>query len=388
MVPLRIRLGDSFAEQIQTTARMVSARRTHITMLFPGAAIDADIWVDDTGRLIRLSVPAQSLEVVREDIAAVSSRTVTISRPNDESIKIPSNGFNLAATVSRPAQSTGARLPAVVLVGGSGPTDRDGLVFGIPILGELAGALADAGFIVVRYDKRGIGQSGGRAEAASLADYADDVRAAIKALADRKDVDPKRIAVAGHSEGGLVALMAAAKDKRIAAVALIATPGKTGSDVVLAQQQRLLNRMTLSPEERQAKVDAQKKINEAVITGTGLDELPAGVRRTVDNAEFQSLLASDPARLIKDVRQPLLVVQGELDAQVEPENADLLEALARKRKNAGAIEVMKAPGVNHLLVPAKTGEVDEYGALTDKHVAAPITHAIVTWLQKTLSAAQ
>ena len=176
-------------------------------------------------------------------------------------------------------------------------------------------------------------------------------------LADRKDVDPKRIAVIGHSEGGLVALMAAAKEKRIAAVGLIATPGITGADVVLAQQQRLLNRMTLTPEEKQAKVDAQKKIHEAVITGKGLELLPPDVRRTVDNAEFQSLLTSDPAKLVASVRQPLLIVQGGLDTQVEPQNADRLETLARARKNAPPVEVVKVPGVNHLLVPATTGEV-------------------------------
>ena len=87
------------------------------------------------------------------------------------------------------------RLPAVLLVGGSGPTDRDELVFGIPIFGQLADAFADAGFIVLRYDKRGVGQSGGRDEAATLADYAEDVRAAVRFLSQRKDVDPKRIAV-------------------------------------------------------------------------------------------------------------------------------------------------------------------------------------------------
>ena len=108
---------------------------------------------------------------------------------------------------------------------------------------DFAGALADAGSMVVRYDKRGIGQSGGRAESASLNDYAEDVRAAIKMLENRKDVDLKRIAVVGHSEGGLVALIAASKEKKIAAVGLIATPGITGADIVLAQQQRLLNRM-------------------------------------------------------------------------------------------------------------------------------------------------
>jgi pimeloyl-ACP methyl ester carboxylesterase len=279
------------------------------------------------------------------------------------------------------------RLPAVVLVGGSGPTDRDEMVFGIPILGQIANALADAGFMVLRYDKRGIGQSGGRAEAASLADFTEDVRAAVKWLSDRKDVDPKRIAVIGHSEGGAVALMAAAKDKRIAAVVVIGANGVTGAELVLAQQQHLLNRSTtMTAEEKQAKVDLQKRIHDAVLTGKGWDQLPADVRRQVDNPEYQSILLNDPAKVMPDVKQPILIVQGDLDTQVEPSNADKLEALARKRKNAPPVEVVKVPGVNHLLVPAETGEVDEYGTLTEKQVSASVTDAIVTWLKKTLSA--
>src|SRR5205809_303615 len=187
----------------QATGKTDTVDPDALLLLLTAAQIDADLWTDDAGRMIRFSVPAQSLEVVREDIAAVSSRSVTISRPNDEQVNIPSNGFSLVGTLSRPAQAGGTRLPAVVLVGGSGPADRDSVVFGVPVLGQIAGALADAGFIVVRYDKRGIGQSGGRAESASLADYSEDVRATIKVLADRKDVDPKRIAAIGHSEGGL-----------------------------------------------------------------------------------------------------------------------------------------------------------------------------------------
>ena len=388
LTPVSIEVGDSAAEQIQTTGRLVNARRTRLTLVQPAGRLDADLWTDDTGRMIRFSVPLQSLEVVREDIAAVSSRSVTISRPNDLSINIPSNGFSLAGTLSRPATAAAPRLPAVVLVGGSGPTDRDGLAVGIPILGQIADALASAGYIVVRYDKRGIGQSGGRAEAASLTDYADDARAAVKMLSERKDVDPKRIAVVGHSEGGLVALMAAAKDKRITAVGLIATPGMTGADVVLAQQKRLLDRTKLTPEEKQAKVDEQKKIHDAVITGKGLELLPPGVRRSVDNPEFQGLLMSDPAKLVPQVRQPILIVQGGVDTQVEPQNADLLEAHARKRKNAPAVEVVRVPGVNHLLVPATTGEVSEYADIKDKHVSGAVTEAIVTWLNKTLSTAR
>ncbi len=382
---ITVSIGETSAEQIQTAGRLVVARRTRITLVLPGARLNADLWTDDAGRMIRFSVPSQQIEVVREDIAAVSSRSVTISRPNDTQINIPSNGFTLAATLSRPAQSSAARLPAVVLVGGSGPTDRDSNAFGIPIFGQIAGALADAGYIVVRYDKRGIGQSGGRSEAASLGDYADDVRAAVKMLSDRKDVDPKRIVVIGHSEGGTVALMAAAKDKHIAAVGLIATPGITGADLVLAQQRHVLDRSKMTPEEKLAKVEEQKRIHDAVMTGKGLELLPPNVRRSVDNPEFQSLLLSDPAKLVPQVRQPILIVQGELDTQVEPQNADTLEGLARKRKNAPAVEVVKVPGVNHLLVPATTGESIEYADLKDKHVSELVTKAIVTWLNKTLS---
>jgi pimeloyl-ACP methyl ester carboxylesterase len=382
---ITIAVGESSAEQIQTTGRLVNARRTRIALVLPAGRLDADLWTDDAGRMIRFSVPQQSLEVVREDIAAVSSRSVTISRPNDEPVNIPSNGFSLAGTLSKPATGAAARMAAVVLVGGAGPTDRDGLAVGIPILGQIAGALADAGYVVVRYDKRGVGQSGGRAESATLTDYAEDVRAAVKLLADRKDVDPKRIGVVGYSEGGLVALIAATKDKRISAVALLATPGTTYGDVALVQQKRALDRMALSAEERNAKIEEQKKIHEAVITGKGLDLLPADVRRAVDNGEYQSLLATDPAKLVASVRQPLLIVQGDVDTQVEPSNADRLEELAKKRKNAPPVDVVKVPGVNHLLVPATTGEPAEYATLRDKKVAAAVTDAIVTWLNKTSS---
>ncbi len=383
-VSFGVRVGSSSTQQIQTTARVIRATRTQLTLAFPGAALPADIWTDEAGRMIRFSVPAQGLEVVREDIASVSSRSVAISRPNDEPIKIAANGFVLAGTLSRPTQAApSTRLPAVVLVGGSGPTDRDSLVYGIPILGELASAIADAGFIAVRYDKRGVGQSGGRAESAGLAEYAEDVRAVVKALSDRKDVDPKRIAVVGHSEGGTVALLAASKDKRISAVGLLATPGVSGAELILAQQQHSLGRSKMSAEEKQAAVDLQRRIHDAVITGKGWEQLPITIRRSVDNPEFQSLLTNDPANIMPDVRQPILILQGTLDTKVEVSNADRLLTLAKARKNAPPVDFVKVPGANHLLEQATTGEEDEYGSLPDKHVSKAVTQALVEWLQKT-----
>jgi pimeloyl-ACP methyl ester carboxylesterase len=389
-VNFSVRVGESAPEQFQTAARLLSTRRTHITVDLPGAELEGDVWSDEGGRLVRLSLPGHSVDVIREDVAAVSARSVPISRPNDEQVRIAANGFSLAGTLSKPsAAATGSsalalRSPAVVLVGGTGPADRDSLAFGIPILGQLANGLADAGFVVLRYDKRGIGQSGGRAEAASLADYAEDVRAAVRMLAERREIDPKRIAVVGHSEGGAVALIAAAKEKRVSAVGLIAASGVTGAELILAQQQHLLERSTFSPEEKQAKIELQKRLQEAVVTGKGWDQLPPELRKQTDTPEFQSILQNDPAKVIPEVRQPMLIVQGELDRQVEPSNADRLEALARKRKNAPPVAVVKVPGMNHLLVPATTGEVDEYAKLPDKHISPLVTDAVAAWLKKTL----
>jgi alpha-beta hydrolase superfamily lysophospholipase len=383
--PITIRVGDSQTEQIQTAARRIAARRSHVTLAAAaGPGLEAEIWADETGRLLRFSVPAQMLEFVRDDIASVATRRVVISRDGDEQVHIPANGFNLIGTLSKPAGEAGKRLPAVILVAGSGPVDRDETVAGIPVLGQLANALADAGYLVLRYDKRGIGQSGGRTETAGLAEYAEDLRAAITFMADRKAVDPRRLAVVGHSEGGAVAMLEAAKDRHAAALVLLAATGVSGNDLLLAQQKHLLDRSNLSADDKQAKIDLQKRIHEAVITGKGWDALPAAVRRQVDNAEFQSILMHDPARIMPDVRQPILIVQGGLDTQVDPSNADRLASLAGARKRPAPFEVVKIPGVNHLFVPATTGEVEEYPTLKEKQISTAVASAIAAWLQKTL----
>jgi pimeloyl-ACP methyl ester carboxylesterase len=383
---MTIRIGDSVTERIQTPKETIEAKRTHVTITPEGVVsppAEADIWTDPNGRVLRLSIPAQALEVVREDVASVATRHVPVSRPNDEQVRIPDNGFVLSGTLSKPVTPGAMRLPAVVLVGGNGPADRDELTFGIPIFGQLADVIADAGFIVVRYDRRGIGTSGGRDEAATLADYADDVRAAVKFLSDRKDVDNKRIAVAGYGEGGMMAMLAAAKDRRIAGLALLATPGVTGAELNLEQLQHALNRTNRTPAEKQTSIDLQKKLQQAVLTGGDWGQL-AAYRKQADTPWFQSFLAFDPAKVMRDVRQPVLIVQGELDTQVAPANAEKLAALAGQRKNRPAAQVARVRGVNHLLAPAATGEPDEYPGLIDKRVGAEVSAALVDWLTMTL----
>ena len=124
---------------------------------------------------------------------------------------------------------------------------------------------------MLRYDKRGTGQSGGREEAATIDDYAEDVRAAVTFLRERKDVDPKRVVLFGHSEGAWVALVAASKDEEnVAAVVLAGGASGTGGQLVLEQQSHLVENTTLSPAERQARIDLQKHIQAAVVGETQL----------------------------------------------------------------------------------------------------------------------
>ena len=122
-----------------------------------------------------------------------------------------------------------------------------------------------------------------------------------------------------------------------------------------------------------------------MITGKGWEQFSAQDRRQVDNPEFQSILMNDPAKIMPDVRQPILIVQGELDTQVAPSNADRLAELARKRKNAPPVQMARVPGINHLLVPATTGEVDEYATLKDRTVSPAVTSAIANWLKSTFA---
>jgi uncharacterized protein len=382
------KVGSVAGERIQTPGRTIAARRYQVTFMPRGEPQESEIWVDETGRLLRVTIPSQAFDLARDDIASVAARRETFGRPDDEQVMIPSVGFSLAATVSRPspAPAPGTRLPVVVLVGGAGSADRDETISGISIFGQMAAPVAEAGFLVVRYDKRGVGQSGGRSEAAAVEDYAEDVRAIVGFMRRREDVDRKRIALVGHGEGGWVALLAASKTDQIAALAEIAAPGVPGAELVLEQQRHTLDRMQIPDADKQARVELQKKIQGAVISGSGWTGIAPEVRRQADTPWFRSFLMFDPARVMRKVRQPILILQGELDQQVAAVNADRLAALAGARKppRDKAVEVVRIPGINHLLLPATTGEVDEYGKLQDRKVSPALLSALTGWLQRQL----
>jgi pimeloyl-ACP methyl ester carboxylesterase len=372
-------------QKVETARRVIDVRSYALRFQNPGMPLDATLWTDESGRLLKLEIATQSLIVVREDLASVATRALVVSREGDLSVRIPGNGFNLAGTLSQPSgipppESRG-RFPAVLLVGGSGPTDRDETVAGLPIFGLLASPLADAGYYVLRYDKRGVGQSGGRGETATIQDYAEDVGAAIRFLRDRKDVDAKRIVLFGHSEGGLVALLAASRDDDIAGVVLAGVPSGSGAELVLEQQAYMLGRMNLPEAERASRIELQKRIQAAVLGEGTWDDIPEPLKRQAETPWFESFLRFSPAPLMSRVKQPLLILQGSLDRQVPPHHGEKLAEMAKARKRGGdAVTYFVLDGVNHLLVPATTGEVDEYGSLAGRGLDPRVAQNTIDWL--------
>ncbi|MEO7271388.1 MAG: alpha/beta fold hydrolase [Vicinamibacterales bacterium] len=369
-------------ESIQTPEGVTALRTYTLLVHNPGGDVEATVAIDARNRFARLELKAAALNVIRSDLAGVAARRQTTRNPTDTDVTIPTTGFNIAGTLTIPKQEGRLRHPVVVLVGGAGPVDRDETVADIPIFGQLAGALAERGFMALRYDKRGVGQSGGRIETITLQDYADDAIAIVKWLAKRDDVDPRRIAVLGYGEGGAAALLAAGREKKIASLVLVASTGTTGADLVLEQQRHQLEVMKTADPDRQVKIDLQQRVHAAVLTAKGWEGIPEDVRKQADTPWFRSLLQYDPAKAMTRVSQPILILQGDLDTQVPPHHAEQLAELARKRKKAPPVESVHLPGVNHLLAKAVTGEADEYPKLPEHQIAPDVAATIADWLRR------
>jgi len=368
--------------RFSTPTGPIDLRQVDMTFATPQGSMAVELWIDARSRLARIAIPAQSLVVLRDDLSSVMTREEFTKNAGDSTLFIPNNGFNLGATVTTPTGGA-AKAPAIILVGASGPQDREEAIAGLPIFGQIAGTLANAGFFVVRYDKRGTGQSGGRTERLTISDYADDIVVAVKFLRDRKDVDDDRIAVVSLGDGGAPALLAADRDKHIKGVALLGAGGMTGREVTLEQQRHTLSQMKVPDAEKQAKIALQTQIVDAAIKGTGWEGVPSDVRRQADTTLFKSWLTFDPATVIPHLDQPLLIVQGALDTEFPVANADRLETLSRARTKLPATATTKliVPGVNHRLVPATTGEIDEYESLKTRTVSPQVTDAVIHWLR-------
>ena len=336
-------------------------------------------------RSLHLSAALVALAIVAPTLALAEYAATAQAAPVDTEAFVPANGFNLGATVTMPAASA-ARFPAVVLAAGPGLQDRDYAIAGVAIFRQLAQALGRAGYLVVRYDGRNVGASGGRADTAGVSEYAEDAVAVVNWLRRRRDVDTNHVAIVGYAETAAIALTAASHDDHIKAVVLLAAAGTQGRDLVLEQQRHLLARSRLPDAERAARIDLQQQIVDAAITGVAAATLPPEARAVARSAWFKSWLLFDPAKVMPEVDQPILLVTGALDTEMPPVQTARIEALARSRHDsaAGRTHAVIVPDVNHLLVAAATGERDEYASLAGRELSPALGDAVSSWLKDAL----
>jgi len=295
----------------------------------------------------------------------------------------------LAGTLTIPGQE--GPFPAVLLISGSGPQDRDETLLGHHPFLVLADYLTRCGIAVLRVDDRGVGKSGGDFTQATSEDFASDVLAGVEYLKSREEINPKQIGLIGHSEGGIIAPMVAVQSSDVAFIILMAGTGLMGEEILYLQGELILrvggasdeaiakNRslqeqmFTVVKEEKDNSV-AEKRLRAILQDAMSevSEEERKGAEATVEaqiqwvlSPWFRHFLAYDPKPTLMKVKCPVLAINGQKDVQVPPKEnlAAIEEALKLGGNNNYTIKEL--PGLNHLFQTAQTGSLSEYAKIEE-----------------------
>jgi hypothetical protein len=313
--------------------------------------------------------------------------------------------LSLAGTLTLPEK--GQNFPAIVLIAGSGPQNRDCEIFGHKLFWIMADYFTKRGFAVLRLDDRGVGESTGDFSTATTADLATDIAAAFDFLQKDARLDKKRIGLLGHSEGGIIAPMLAAKNKKIAFVVLMAAPAVSIVELMIQQNKRIaeLDGMPAEALEKNLKILAKiyaeinnpKNKNKTgddifALIEKDLDsdspELAESVKKQInffiDSKWFNYFLKIDPKSYLSRLTCPTLALQGGKDVQVTPEdNLAAMQTNLEKAKNKN-FSCQLFPELNHLFQTANTGSPEEYAKI-EETIAPEVLKVIGDWLEKEVS---
>ncbi|HKB04866.1 MAG TPA: alpha/beta hydrolase [Gemmataceae bacterium] len=347
------------------------------------------------------------LDLKRQDKPIALNRPQRPKKPYpyvEEEVTFPSKAkdVTLAGTFTRPKGD--GPFPAAILITGSGPQDRDESLLGHQPFLVIADHLTRQGIAVLRYDDRGVGKSTGKFDGATSKDFADDAAGAVACLKARKEVG--KIGLIGHSEGGMIAPMVAADCPDIAFIVLLAGPGTSGEEILIAQGQALVRAMGGDEKALARQKRVQQTIFELVRSGADEAKLKAALadfEKELTDAEkkefakarsmaeaqvarvagawFKYFLAYDPRPTLAKVRCPVLALNGEKDLQV-PAKENLAE-IEKALKAAGNtdVTVKELTGLNHLFQTCKTGLPTEYGKIEETFAPAALA-AISEWIAK------
>jgi len=334
----------------------------------------------------------------------------------EEEVTFASGDVTLAGTLTLPPGD--ARVPAVLLITGSGPQDRNEEIVGHKPFLVIADHLTRAGYAVLRVDDRGVGGSTGSDGEATYQDLAGDVGAAIDLLKAHPRIDADAIGLFGHSQGGFLAPFVATERDDVAFVVLMAGPAVDGFSVLLVQNELLIDRALRALEPPMSDEEIEASIANQVAFVTELRDLlaaedlegaralvrtrieteiaaaPEEQRPPADQLEalvaaqsdgvtapvFRSFLLFDPQPYLRRLTVPTLAFFGSLDLQVDAAQSEgpMREALAAAGNDDATVITFE--GLNHLMQPATTGLVDEYAAIPTT-IDSIVLQTVGDWLQ-------
>ena len=275
--------------------------------------------------------------------------------------------------------------PVLVLISGSGAQDRNSTFFEHRPFWVLADYLTRLGLAVLRYDDRGVGGSTLGETEATTADQAADVIAAVSFLIEHPDIDPNRIGLIGHSEGGNIAPMAANQIETIGLIVSLAGPGLPGSQILLDQNEDIIRAQGFSESDIETRLTylhrvfeileaysddamAQAKIKEAIVefNGPGVPEAALTQEAELWTSPWMRFFVSyDPGPALAQLTSSILVLIGDLDIQVRAsQNLPVIETIFQQAGHPDYL-VVELPGLNHLFQTAQTGSVEEYAIIEE-----------------------
>ena len=301
----------------------------------------------------------------------------------DITIENTKEKFQIGGTLTLPKNKEFKTV--VILISGSGQQNRNSALFDHQPFWVIADFLTKNGIAVLRYDDRGVGQTGGDVMNATSENFAEDVLAAVAYLKSRNDLKSKKIVLLGHSEGGLIAPLVATKSKDIAGLVLLAGPGVAG-DVLLVEQSYLIGKASGLSEIQLNKVkETNTKIYEVIKTEKDLASIKAKLKpileaefanldpaqknqavaqqmATVGSSWFQYFVKYDPKPVLEKINIPILALNGDKDLQVPAKlNIDAMKKIVPAKNLTTKIY----PNLNHLFQTAQTGNVPEYATIEE-----------------------
>jgi len=316
--------------------------------------------------------------------------------------------LTLAGTFTYP--ESGESFPAVILISGSGPQNRNEELLGHKPFLVLADHLTRNGIAVLRFDDRGIGKSTGDFSSATTEDFVLDVIAGIEFLKSRREVNKDKIGLIGHSEGGLIAPLAAVQSDDADFIVLMAGPGMTGREILRLQSALILRAQGTDEETIADNVETALKMYDIIINEKDSSSAREKLKNISDESYaemseeekaqfgdpeiffnqqvkillspwFRFFLEYDPYPTLIEVDVPLLAINGELDLQVPPkENLELIEKAMKEGGNEN-YKVAELKGLNHLFQEAETGSPNEYAKI-EQTISPAALNMILDWIKE------